>query len=338
MKRAELVKTLELVRPALAATNMIPIFQCFTFNNGKVSAYNDSIAIVGPSEIEQPCGIHGNTLLGLVSNSSAEEFELSLDRSTATIKLGKTVSKLPFDPPENFIFNEPEDEWSSSLTFTVGVFEALKLCLETTSNDATQDALRGITIQGSRLYSCDGDTLTRTELNKGLGKKRYLMSTEFCSAIIKLWSTMDMVKGVLSFNDEWAKFGTDEWAIFGRILEIKEPIDFEALIKKSESSPVKPIAVPEGLSEALSRARVLADPESQKTTITITKNKMVLVTDTHMGEIRDELPFKGHPDIVVDVNAQHLQKAIKTCDEVAFHENSAVLVKAPDVLMVVSNM
>src|SRR5882762_6009979 len=86
MNRAELVKTLELVKPALAVTNMIPIFQCFTFTGGFVSACNDTVAIFGPADTKESFGIHGNTLLGLLSNSQAETLSLSLERDTAILK------------------------------------------------------------------------------------------------------------------------------------------------------------------------------------------------------------------------------------------------------------
>lgn len=337
MNRSELVKTLELIKPALATTNMVPIFQCFNFAEGTVSAYNDTIAIVGPSEFEWACGLHGATLLGLLSNSKAEVLDISLERNTATLKLGKTVSKLPFYTHEDFIFTPPDDKWAFKVPFTESLFEAVKMCLETVSVDETQAALLGITIQGDKMYSCNSDSLTRVQLKSGL-KGRVLMPTPFCLAVSKLWSSLSITKGSLHFSNEWVFADFGEWSVYGRILEIKDPIDFEALIKKTikTSIPLQPL--PTDFSEALSRARVLADPESQKTVITVTKGKAHLLTETHMGEINDHLAFKGHPDAMANVNASHLQRAIASCDSIAFHDNCTVLEKAPDVFQLVSNM
>lgn len=337
MNRVELVKTLELIKPALATTNMIPIFQSFIFEEGTVAAYNDVIAIVGPSEFEQACGIHGNTLLGLLSNSGVEEFDVRFDPDVINLKLGKTTSKLPFSPKENFIFNEPSDKWVAKVPINTGLYDALKICLETVSDDTTQTALLGITLQDDKLYSCNGDALTRVKLKQG-GKGRVLMSTQFCTAVIKLWSSLDMVKGTLYYNADWIYADFDIWAVYGRILEVDNPIDFEALIKKGLKIKIPTQELPSGFSEALSRARVLADPESQKTSVSIENGRMLLHTETHMGEIKDMLTFKNHPDVDANVNASYLQKAIQYCDQIAFHENCTVLEKTPDVLQLVSNM
>lgn len=337
MNRSELVRTLELIKPALATTNMVPVFQSFIFDQGTVAAYNDSIAIVGPSEFEVPCGIHGLTLLGLLSNSSVEEFDVKFDKEIITLKLGKTVSKLPFNPEENFIFKEPTDKWAAKVPINTQFIEALTMCLETVSVDTTQTALLGITLQGDKIYSCDSDSLTRVKLKQG-AKGRVLMSTQFCLAVAKLWSTLDMVKGTLSISDDWLYADFDVWAVYGRILEVSDPIDFEALIKKTIKAQTPTQALPDGLSEALSRARVLADPESQKTFLSIEKGKMNLHTETYMGEISDTLTFKEHPDVDANVNASHLQRAIQYCDQIAVHDNCVVLEKAPDVLLLMSNM
>ncbi len=339
MNRAELVQTLELVKSALAPTNMIPIFQCFTFDGGFVSAYNDTIAIIGPAEIEETFGIHGNTLLGLLSNSKAETITLSLERDTAIFKLEKTISKLPFQPEENFLFNEPEDKWNFSIPYTESFNEAIRLCLETVSSDTTQAALLGITLENDLMYSCNGDCLTRIKLkNKVKVKSRVLMPTAFCEAAIKLWSTLEMTSGTLYFNDEWIMVNFGEWTVYGRILEIKEPIDFVKLIKDTINRKATPdLPIPNGFSEALSRARVLADPESQKTVVTIVNSKMTLLTETHMGEIKDDFKLEGHSDVVANINASHLQNALKSCKQISFHEKCVIL-EAPDVFKLVSNM
>lgn len=337
MNRVELLKTLELIKPALATNNMVPIFQCFNFTPGSVTAYDDSIAIAGPTQVEQACGIHGSTLLGLLSSSSAEEIKLDLKQDVAVLTMGKSVSKLPTSPPSDFIFEEPTDKWKFKLPITMSFVEAMKLCLETVSSDTTQAALLGVTLESDRMYSCNSDALTRVSLKSAI-KGRTLMPTAFCSAVVKLWASLEMVKGTLYVSDDWLFADFDVWGVYGRVLEVKDPIDFEALIKKTIKSKAPTQPVPEGFAEAIARARVLADPESQKTSIEVEKGRVVLFTETHMGEIRDTVLFKDHPVMQANINASHLAKAIQACDQIGFHENCTVLEKAPDVLMLISNM
>lgn len=337
MNRSELVKTLELIKPALATKNLVPIFQCFNFTPGSVTAYNDTVAITGPCELEESCGISGITLLGILSSMSAEEVTIELAEQNAILTAGKSVTKMPFEPEDNFLFKEPTGKWTGKIPFTQSLFEAMEMCLETVSVDETQVALHGITLGSNNLYSCNGDTITRARIKEG-SKTRVLMPTPFCEAVVKLWSSLKMTKGTLQFNEEWVFANFEDWAVYGRVLEVQSPIDFEALIKRTVKTKTPAQTVPEEFLEALSRARVLADPESAKTQITVAKNKLRMHTQTHMGEVRDEMIFKGHPDIVADVNSAYIHRALQRCDQMAIHDNCIVLEKGDDVLLLVSNM
>jgi DNA polymerase III sliding clamp (beta) subunit (PCNA family) len=338
MNRKYLVDTLELIKPALAKNDTVPVFQCFTFQDGFVTAYDDTIAIIGPTNCDLEFGVHGNTLLGLLSSSSAEEVDLSLDhKNDLVVKMGKSTSRLPYIPSSDFIFEEPTAKWQM-LSITVSLIEALQLCLETVSSDETQLALHGITIEGDTMYSCNGDTITRIRLKNSIEKNRVLFPTAFCSAVVKFWGSLEMTKGQLQFTDEWVCANFDEWAVYGRVLEIKDPIDFDALIKRTMKGKAKTIQWPAELDEALSRARVLADPESERTDLTVAKNYIKLRTETSMGEVKDEFKITEHPDITTMINAAHVQKALKVCDQIAFLENCTVLEKAPAILIIVSNM
>ncbi len=337
LNRKYLVDTLELISPALSKNNTIPVFQCFIFEQGVITAHDDTIAIIGPTNCEDEFGVHGNTLLGLLSNSNAEEIDLSLDKNDLVLKMGKSVSRLPYIPPADFLFKEPEGKWQKT-PITVSLIQALNLCLETVSSDETQLALQGVTLEGDTMFSCNGDTITRIRLKNSIDKYRVLLPTAFCSAVTKLWETLEITKGQLQFNDEWVWADFNDWAVYGRILKIDNPIDFNALITHATKNKAKTIPWPAELDNALSRARVLADPESKRTDITIAKNLLKLRTETPMGEVKDSILLEDHPDITTMINAGHVQKALKTCDKIAFLESCTVLEKTPSLLMIVSNM
>lgn len=338
MNREELVKTLELVKPALAKDNIIPIYQCFCFDNGQVYAYNDAVGIIGPADTEgEPFAVHGNTLLGLLGNSSAENIELSFKKDTMELKLGKTVAALPFFAKENFLFDPATKSDCEEFPITVTFVEAMKVCLETVSYDETQRPLMGLWVAGNQLYSCNGDMLTRINL-KAKPKISRMLPTGFCLAIIKLWDNLNLTKGTLKCSDEWLVADFDEWQVWGRAVEISEMPEFETWIKKAGKNKTETKTCPPALNAALSRARVLADAESQKTTITIASGKMHVTTVTHMGDVDDLLVFKEHPDVSCAISAAHLQQALAHCDQITFHENCVVLEKAPNVFMLMGTM
>lgn len=338
MNRGYLVQTLELIKPALATNNTIPIFQCFCFDENGVYGSDDVIAIMGPSEVDVggPIALHGSTILGLLSNSSSEEVTFTQKGQEVTVTLGKSVSKLPFMPRENFIFEKPGTKWEFRFLFTESVYEGINLCLNTVSKDTTQPALNGVTIQGDNLFSCDGDVLTRVKLVNSVGDKRTLMSTPFCEAVCRIWKSLEMTTGSLFFSKDWAYAQLGDWSVYGRVLEIPNPIDFENEIKKTINVTPDWQPIPKGLAEALSRARVLADPESQKTKINIGKGGLKMSTETHMGEVKDTLPFKGR-DVDLNINAAHVYRALEHGEQISFLENCTLL-ESPNVLQLVSNM
>lgn len=335
--RSELVKTLELVKPALATHNMVPIFQCFAFSKGRVVAYDDTIGIVAPLPANtEVFGIHGGTLLGLLSASRSDEVVITLSGSEAVIKTGKTLSKLPYQTGDAFIFEPPAEVLPNKIAFTASVAAAIRLCLETVSVDATQAALNGITYDNGTYYSCDGDAVTCIRGSKGKG--RTLIPTQFCQAALKLWDALEAEKAELTFDDKWACLKLAGWAIYGRLLDIKNPLNFEAEIKKTVGTPRDWNVVPVGFNEALSRARVLSDPESAKTHLSIEKGVMTLFTETHMGEIKDTIQCKGWADVTANVNASHLQRALAHCGKIIIRSNCVEFEGDDNVYMLVSNM
>lgn len=337
MNRKYLVDTLELIKPALAKNNTVPIFQSYCFEPGSVSAYNDTVGICGPVDHEDSFGVHGTTLLGMLSASSAEEVAIVRGDNELTLKAGKSVTKLPYDPEENFIFKEPGGKWDIQIPYTQTLHEALELCLKTVSNDETQLALHGVTIEGNHLYSCNGDTITKIKIKDG-SKSRFLMPTPFCEAVVKLWSSLEMTKGILKFNKEWVHAHFEDWSVYGRVLEIKEPIDFENLIKRTVKGKPAMVEIPDGFSEALSRARVLADPESQRTVFKIGKGKAELYTETPMGTVHDVFELRGHGDVECSINASHVQRSLDNCDLCAFTGQATLLSKGDDIFILISNM
>lgn len=336
MKREQLVQTLELLKHALAKDDTIPVFQCFVFDDGTISAYNDTVGIIAPVDTNETFAVHGKTFLGIVSNSSAEEVSVNLSNQTADFKLGKTEMTLPFIPKEDFIFEAPT-AGTSMFPFTVSSCNAMKLCLDTVSKDETQRALQGITIVKDKMYSCDGDTLTRVQLPNG-PKGTIFLPTAFCEAVVNVWDALGMAKGKLGYNDEWCVADFEDWEIWGRIPQIENKIDFEKEIKKTIKKEIEYQPVPAGLSDALKRAGVIAGAESAKTVIAIAKGKMALSTQTHMGEVDDVLAIKGHKEVTATISAEHLARAIVNCDRFEVHDNCILLEKEPDVFMLVSNM
>lgn len=322
MNRVELVTKLELVGRALADNNRIPIFEHFCFTGSHVFANNDNLAIIAPCETSHPFAIKGHTLLGLLRASQSEDVTFKVgDQQEVQIKAGKSNFKLPYFPKEQFLFKEPTEKWKVVVDIDPVMLGAIEACLQTASRDAdTQAAFVGVWLKrGGTLYSCDGDALSRFSILPAKQVGDYMMPNAFCETVLRVGTT----GGKLTLNDGWARATLDEFVIYGRLIKNDDPLDHEKLIYDTLKGVLVPTPIPEGLDHALERARVVADPESKPTQLSVQDGNLHLLTDTSLGIVRDVLPFQ-HPDVVALVSAGLMQRSVKLTTEMAIMTNCCV--------------
>lgn len=338
MNRQELVDTLELLKPALSDTPLVGVFQCFQFTGEKVIAYNDEIGIVAPCQTDHPFAVNGEILLGLLKNSLAEDVTLSpgvkSDENELAITAGRSSFKLPYFAEADFLFEEPEDKWDTTITITDAIKQGLTACLATVSSDTARPALMGVCIHNADeiviLYSCDGNAITSivTEV-KSQKLPDITVPTSFVRALLNVMETTEAETGKLMINQEWAKAVTKNalgasYTVYGRLIVQDNPVDHTELIIETIKGDPAFHKIPGEFELALSRARVLADLESAKTVLTVMGNRLKLLTETHMGIVRDSLAYKCPEDVEASVSAELLHRIIAECDEMAVMDNCTV--------------
>jgi hypothetical protein len=163
---------------------------------------------------------------------------------------------------------------------------------------------------------------------------------EFWEAVTKIVHETEADGGELFISKEWAKAAINNgYTIYGRLLTIDNPVDHGKLIEDTLKSEPQYFKISDELPAALSRARVLADQESAKTTLTVEKGRLKLLTDTHNGMVRDSLAIADVPDVQADVSAELLHRIVTQCDAMAIMENCTVFRKSGTKLFqLVSNL
>jgi len=343
MNRSELVSTLELVGRALADQPMVPIFTCFCFTGTHVTAYNDAIGIVAPCKTKEAFAVNGGTLLGLLKNSLAKEVEFTLEEHDCIIKAGRSTFRLPWFKQDEFLFEEPQDKWHVNMAINEEFLWGLSACLLTASKDNTQNALMGVCLNGVQhtLYSCDGDAVTRYRLSKSQKSAVVaMMPSAFAEAVLKVAEAIGKEESddELCVSLEWARAEIHNHVVYGRLIENKTPFDHAKEIKDTIKGEPQFMAVPKGLGHALSRARVVADPESKPTRLTVQEGRLKLLTESSMGIVRDSLQFGDYPEVRANVNAEFVQRAIGLCDEMAILGGCTVYKKGDVLFQLLGNM
>lgn len=345
MNRKHLLETLELVRPALSDHNLVPIYQNFIFENKQVYACMDKLTILAPyPEINDVFAVNGKTFIELLRTSTAEDVELTLDKENVLLKNGRSKMKLPYLDKSEFLFEEPEQEkWDIIIDIDKKLIRAFELCLLTAAIDATMGRFLGVTIKGGdslNMYSCDNDGLSQYKLSSKPHPNVCLqLSNEFAEAVLRIAEKTTCDSGQLYINGDWAlaEFGND-YKVYGRILVPDEPFDHEKGIRDNlQGNKPTWVEIPDGLVDCLNRARVVADVESKPTIITVKDNKMELITETHIGVVKDALKIGKHPDVEASVAAKVIHRAAGTCEEFALFENCTVYRREEGFFLIVGN-
>jgi DNA polymerase III sliding clamp (beta) subunit (PCNA family) len=346
MQRSDLVKLLELVAPALSDTNLVPVYSCFMFKPKTISAYNDMIGIVAKGGVgPEPFAVTGKIILELLQNSRAAEATLQLTADDVVVKTGKSTARLPFFTEKDFLFDEPDEQWAGTVVINDEVIKGIETCLTTSSKDRTQEAFMGVCFNFNigkhlHLFSCDGDAITKYVTDgPATGKGAYTAPNEFCEALLKICHDTDTVTGKLTINGNWAKATVDSgFVVYGRIIDNSNPLDHMKLINQSLNGDPTFVTMPLGLHDALARARVLADIENGKTIMTVTGGNLNLYTNTHMGDVKDDMKCKGHPDTKATVHASLVQRSLAYCNEISISDRVTAYRDGDVILQIVSNI
>lgn len=347
IQRTKLVQKLNILSMALAKQPVVPVFQCFVFDGERVSAYNDNIAITAPLKAG-PFAIHGPTLLGLLELASGENVSFDPDDSHVVVRTNRSTFKLPYLGEDQFLFEEPERDWTYETAISENLLNGFKAALLTVSSDLAKPALMGVCLlrnkEATTVYSCDGDGMTKVPLGKGGKPLRIMIPTGFCEAVIKIMEDSDAAKGLLRANNEWVYAAFDNnYEVFGRLLAVDSPINYDEIVDKTVGkTKLVYRSVPEGLDDALARAMVITKMETAPTKLTVDvqpNQRIKLLTENSVGTVRDSFTFSGHPACEASVSAELTARAIKLCPEMALHAN-CVAYRHPDtgLFVLVSNM
>ena len=90
MKKAELIKALEAVRPGLANKEMIEQSTSFAFMKDRVVTYNDEISISYPiQDLDLTGAIKAEELYAFLSKAKTEDIDVEITDAEIRLKAGR---------------------------------------------------------------------------------------------------------------------------------------------------------------------------------------------------------------------------------------------------------
>jgi DNA polymerase III sliding clamp (beta) subunit (PCNA family) len=299
MLRKDLLERLDLITPALASHDLIPILTHFCFTGTEIVAFSDQIGASVPFKSEFRGGVPGVTMLQLLKASKAKDVELLAAENELQIKAASSRFKLPVLSPKSFVFEIPKPT-ERVLPVPIKQFTAaLDGCLRSVTADTSVPDQMGVTllVEGSDLllFSTNDATLSFSRLKmSGVApfKSRVTLPTLFCQQVVALSKALKDVK--LEVHDDHAMLTSNRGVVcFGKLIHVEKPVDFGAMAQQSlpKGLDKKLRPIPSKLRLVIERAIVVtASPVEQvMSKISVRDGRMRFVSKSGKGEVVDSV-------------------------------------------------
>lgn len=263
VKRTELLKALDALRPGLGKKGIVEQMNHFGFTGEEIVTYNDFISIIYPFKTDFECSVPADELYKIIDNLSSDDLKMELKDEKLMLKAGKSKASIRIQDGEH-ILQGIKDSGFHDIKKWKGVpddfKEGLNLCLFSVSKDMTDLRLTAIFVDHEALMSVDQLRCSRyifRENKKGIDEiaGNFFIPGSSVQELLKFDGIQEFAK-----NDRWVFFKNKDGVIFASKLldfddypDVDELLDFEGI----------KLDLPEKVKEAIGLALVMADGETE---------------------------------------------------------------------------
>ncbi len=336
MNRSELLNTLKLAQPALLAESelVLPILKNFRFDNGQVLASNDVISVCLEADIGQEAIVSGRKLTTFLSSCRTKEVKFSLtQKKSLVVKCGQSKMIMPTEDPEDWPFEFPDIEVSTSFDVGPSFFEALKICTDQSPDTGTGSWVGGITLvfkDGVEIYGVgkSRSTISYCKVSDVATPKKTtkaLVPSSFCKAAVAMSKNFEG-DAVLHVTDQGVviTWEDERHIIFGKRLNIDAP-DIAGRVKDILAEDIAYSALTDPLKDAIKRAGLLG--ENGNCVVSGAENGLTIKARSGGGVLNETIEIEGLeiPDEEIRIAADLVAKRLGDCAEIGFADTSVVM-------------
>jgi DNA polymerase III sliding clamp (beta) subunit (PCNA family) len=281
IKKLELQKALEIIRPGLAGKEVIEQSTSFIFTDEHVVTYNDEISIRHPIKgLNIEGAVHAEEFYRLLAKIPNEEFEMQIVKNELQIKAGRLRAGLTLQSEVKLPLSElgTLKNWKSLPEYFC---ECIKFVMNCTSRDMSRPVLTCIHInKDGVIEASDNYRIVRWNVDEQL-PYTFLLPATSAVELVKLKPTH------ITTTQGWVHFKTTEDTIFScRVFDEKFP-DVTPFLKVEGI----PIRLPRDIGNILDRANVFATRDhilDEEVTVTLVKNNLKIRSESDVGWLEEE--------------------------------------------------
>ena len=304
IKRSELQRALELVKPGLANKDMIEQATSFAFINGDVVTFNDEISIRHPIDgLEIEGAIKAEEMYQLLSKLKKEEIEVEATDTELNITCGKTKAGLTLHSEITLPIDSisKKGKWKKvHENFTPFIKMAMGAC----GTDMSRPILTCVHVhEDGIIEGSDSMKIMRCELPEKSPVKTFLLPARAAAILLPYNPTY------IADGEGWIHFKTEsDTEISIRIFEDEFP-NTDTIVNVEG----KTMSFPKTFADMLERAAVFSKRDhiiDESVTIRIDDNKIKIKAASIGGWIEEEANMRYKDDPIEFNIAPYLLKGI----------------------------
>lgn len=335
MDRIELVKVLDMVKPALAEKDYVPIFQHFIFDKKTVLAFNDRLCICIDLVTDLDAAVPGDLLLSFLKTGSAEQVDVVVKGGAAKFECGSFTFDLPVLDKTESIYSYPNK--TKKIKVGSDFFAAVKRCLLSVDESNTDPKFSSVCYypKDGLLYSTDGQTISEHYVApvEYRGKGPIYLPYDFCVALLAIHNDENNDDPCLEYTNDCIIAPLTIGYVFAKQPVVEDPLDFEAVLDpifdglgmadKDVLSHM--IEIPAGMESALKRAQLLVPSIEPSTHVVIKDGIGEIKTESGLGVVDDQLDIPDHNDRDVTLSATLVARGLAVCSHALITEDCTIL-------------
>lgn len=330
----KLTEAIDLVKDATAKQDLLPILQCLCFENQKVFAYDDKMAIEAECPIEIEGAIPAEKFSAFVKSFSEDSIEIENGANeTVLIKSGKSKIELPCKSVDAFIFEMPDESYYEySFEFGERFITGLKECLRSVSSSYLLPVFSGITVEIESgicyIHSCESDSISRfTFPIKAEDYQKFILDGKFCKSLIAAFDKSKSKKGILNLAEDSALAKLENCTMYVKLpTEIQH--DIREKFEDIDRSCTDYLDIPEEFIPLIDRSILALGKEGVCRLVLGKDNIQVLTLPSDNKNIsiiiEESIEIDNDREIEVLVNPNLLKKILPFCDEMSINEEAIV--------------
>jgi hypothetical protein len=339
VSRKEFLKSLEPLKPAISGRSSITELSHIWFDGAYAYAYDGGMGVRVKLETPFKLGVSGALLLGLLGQAGGDEVNLEEGDDALVFRSGRSKAKLVAMPLDRRVWNYKDNvEQVAAITMSKLFLEGLKRVMVVKPSSPKRMEHHGIALfpleNSLDLYTTDSATMAFMPVDE-------TVKGEITSTVIPRGFAEQILAQVQPGAELFllpACFvieANPKVTLYSNVFDTSGILDFQGMVSKhADQKANKPFELPEGFTDALERAVLLAGPADPVVFIQTKGAALHMKGRFKFGQLDEDFELSSkQPNQQVALLADQLLR-IKNVDQMSLSSEAGVLFGKDDFIFV----